>query len=93
MITRWLVNLWFGFLKLFVPPPPKPRKINPDEQCPACGAEDGRIRAVTANGRSLVEHACNVCSARFYEAPVLNADPRMIHPEDQAQPAKTSPGK
>ena len=73
MIFRWLKQLVLWLL-WFIIPPPRPTvypKINPNEMCPACGAEEGTILAVELNGITQVQHKCKVCQARWNSKPIV----------------------
>lgn len=74
MIWVWINSVVAFLRKLFVPPVPQPvfQKIDPNEICPSCGARDGKITAIETTAGPLVEHACNVCAAKFCVKPVLD---------------------
>lgn len=74
MIWLWINSAWVWLLKLVIPPPAKPvtRKLDANAPCPACGNTSGTMRAVQLESkRSMVQHVCNICHAKWYEKPII----------------------
>lgn len=90
MIFKWLVDCWHAILKLFIPPPARGPRINPNHTCPVCGHENGSLRAVEilsaptqqspVSRKTVCQHRCNECGARFYEEPIVKVNPAYVSP-------------
>jgi hypothetical protein len=54
--------------------------IDPNSKCPACGARNGKLKAVMVetqakpNKTVMVEHKCGVCEAQWYEPTVVKPE-------------------
>lgn len=83
MILRflWQAILWIG--RLVIPGTPPRVRIDPTAPCPACGHRKGTIRTVRQGQKVLVEHACEICEARWYEDPIRDQNAVVIKPKGE----------
>lgn len=90
MIWLWLYQILLALRALLWLPPAKPRKLDPNSACPACGATDGMLicrrpgmmpARAEVSEPCKVEHGCNVCGGRWFENTIVD-DRRgeLIHP-------------
>lgn len=73
MIWIW-INAVVVFLKNLIIPPMPPATLpvlDENQQCPACGARNGKLTAGVVGGKLVVQHDCKVCKAYWRELPVL----------------------
>ena len=92
-LSRAIINV----LCFFAPPSfgaqLKPRVIDPNASCPACGARKGCITTVRPNGERtpdgvitqacLMRHRCAVCNAKWFEPTILlDKKNELIYPAD-----------
>ena len=79
MIFYWLRKLWLRFHWLVTPPTARDvARVNPNAPCPVCGARAGRITCVTDAQSILVQHECQVCTAKWHEQPVTKVSTSMV---------------
>jgi hypothetical protein len=86
MILYWFVLAWRFLLRLVRPVSARDvAQINQNAPCPVCGARRGKLRAVrqvvsttTFSLSVACQHECQVCGARFYEAPVVKLDAARV---------------
>ncbi len=84
MIFYWLVLFARRVRWLFaMPSASEVSCVDPNAKCPACGATAGKLEAVTVGEGTrasvVVEHACSVCGAKYFEKTVLEVGPDKIH--------------
>jgi hypothetical protein len=81
MIWLYLKHALLWMVRMLVPPPANQRaipSIDPNAVCPACGHRQGKIRAVLASDRTVIQHECGVCLCKWYEKPILS-DVLKVH--------------
>jgi len=98
VFRQWLaklrLTLLYNLSQFFAIKPPF--RVNPNEYCPACGAEEGTIRAAVLdkpdNGGSKIAilHTCKVDGYQWLEASAtvikdhIMPEPRLDDPEQEA---------
>lgn len=81
MLWVLLAKIYAAVKWFFLPPLPEIPTLDINAPCPACGHRLGKLRCVVPEGSNSVrvEHECQVCKARFYEAPILENPGVRIH--------------
>jgi hypothetical protein len=90
MIFYWLALLGDFVVRLFAPVKPRDvARIDVNHPCPCCNFRKGKIRTVKlmrkVGGRAglpeiFIEHTCQQCGARWFEATVVRVGPDLIMP-------------